>query len=438
MQNSDTNTAPDTKNYVDTHYLRTLQATVPTKTLIGDIDADVCVVGGGIAGVSAAWELAARGLSVALVEAARIGWGASGRNGGLLTSGFAASTGAMMARSGAKDGRALYAVSREGVEIVLENTKNLSLKGVNPVAGTLLVSRYPDAKGMQGWQHKAMQEFGHKLDYLPQDDLRDLVKSDRFFDGLYDPRGYHIHPLNYCVGLAAELVRRGGQVFENSNMTSMDLTGHEKIVRTASGRVKSKYVVLCGSGYGGPEFGRLRRSLLPIATYVVSTKGLGRRAADIMNTPAAVIDTRLSCDYFRITPTNELLWGGGMSGLSKEPANLEAMMKQRIVSVFPQLKDVKIDVAWTGLMGYARHKMPYLQELQENVWTVTALGGHGLNTGPALGRVLAEAIAENGSRHGLFAPYGLRWNGNFMGALVADSICAASNFRHLVRERFAT
>lgn len=427
-----------TEGYPDTHYTRTLHAALPAKKLAGDISADVCIIGGGIAGISAAWEMTARGMSVALLEAKRIAWGASGRNGGMLLSGYAASPSAILARSGQKDAQALFALSNEGVDIVLDNTRDLGLKGVDPVAGTIAASRYPDSAGMKKWQSQAKQDFGHDLEYLPTDELRDLVKSDRFYDGLLNKDGYHIHPLNYCVGLAAEIARRGGQIFENSAMISMDLSGAEKCVRTANGTVKSKYVVLCGSGYSGPEFGKFRQSLLPIATYVVSTQGLGDRAKDIMNTPAAVSDTRMSCDYFRITPAGELLWGGGMSALRKEPANLAALMKDRITSVFPQLVDVDIGLSWTGLMGYARHKMPYLQELEPNVWAVTALGGHGLNTGPALGRVLAESIVENGRRHELFKPYGLRWNGSMFGPLAADSICTASNLAHRVRERFAT
>ncbi|MCI2397857.1 FAD-binding oxidoreductase [Aliiroseovarius subalbicans] len=421
--------------YIDSYYTRTSQAQPARAPLKGLVEADVCVVGGGIAGVSAAWELAQRGKSVVLLEAKRIAWGASGRNGGLLSSGFAASTGSIRARSGQKAARALHDLSHEGIRAVLDNTRNLALPGVDPIAGVILASRHPDTEGLKAWQREANDVLGENLDYLPPDKMRELVKSERYFDGMYDPDGYHIHPLNYCLGLAENLVASGGQVFENSSMTAMNTSGTEKVVKTENGTVKARHLVLCGSGYGGHEFGRVHHAVLPIATYVISTRGLGDRIGDIMATPAAVADTRLSCDYFRVTPTGELLWGGGMSAMAKEPENLTEMMKARVVEVFPQIADVEVDVAWTGLMGYARHKMPYLQEVQPEVWTATALGGHGLNTGPALGKVLAETIAENGKRHELFAPYGLRWNGSFAGAIVADTICAASNFAHRRKER---
>ena len=423
--------------YIDSLYTRTRAPHVPAPELEGAVAADVCVVGGGIAGISTAWELAARGQTVVLLEARRLGWGASGRNGGILSPGFAASSGAILARSGPAEARALYDLSREGVETVLRNTSELGLKGVDPVTGVLSVSRYPDERGMRAWQEEARELFGEDLDYLAPAALRDLVKSERFYDALYHPNGHHIHPLNYCLGLARDLVSRGGQVFENSAMLSLEPSGGDRIVRTAKGQVTARSVVLCGSGYGGREFGRLSRALLPIATYVVSTPDLGARAGEIMATGAAVSDTRLSCDYFRITPGGALLWGGGMSGLAKSPANLAALMKARIVEVFPQLADVGISCAWTGLMGYARHKMPYVQEMEPGVWAATALGGHGLNTGPAIARVVAEAIAENGTRHRLFRPYGLRWNGSIFGPLAADGIVAASNFRHRLRERAA-
>ncbi len=432
MQDHQT-TLPD--GYVDTHYARTLSATATAPQLSGDVHADVCIIGGGIAGVSTAWELTQQGVSVALLEAKRIGWGASGRNGGMLTSGFAASSEAILARSGHKDAHALHDLSVEGVEIVLQNTRDLNLAGVDPVKGVIIASRHPDPDGMKAWQAQAKKDYAEDLEYLSPDAMRKLVKSERFFDGIYNPNGYHIHPLNYCRGVAAEIQRAGGLVFENSEMTSMDLDGPQKQVHTDQGTVTCKNVVLCGSGYSGPAFGRLRRNLLPIATYVISTQGLGDRAREIMNTSAAVADTRLSCDYFRITSAGELLWGGGMSAFRKHPANLTDLMKARILEVFPQLADVDIHLAWSGLMSYARHKMPYLVEMQPNVWTATALGGHGLNTGPILGRVLAEAITQTSQRHKLFEPYGLRWNGSFVGPLVADGLVAMSNMMHRRRER---
>ncbi len=424
--------------YTENYYTQTLQTALSPETLTGDIETDVCIVGGGIAGVSTAWELASRGLSVVVLEANRIGWGASGRNGGLLSAGFAASGSAIAARVGTANARALYDVSHEGVQIVLENTRDLKLKGVDPVQGQIMVSRYPDAEGMRFWQRQAAQQFSRELDYLAPRQLRDLVKSDRFHDGLRDNNGYHIQPLNYCVGLAAQVRRRGGHIYERSAMMSMALEGAEKVVRTAQGTVKSKYVILCGGGYSGPEFGKVAQSLLPIATYVVSTRGLGARVGEIMGTSAAVADTRLTCDYFRVTPTGELLWGGGMSAMKKHPANLKALMRARIADVFPQIADIDVDFCWTGLMGYARHKMPYLLELRRNVWAATGLGGHGLNTGPAIARVLAEAIVEKGQRHALFRPFGLRWNGSLFGPIVAEGICAASNLGHRFKERAGT
>ncbi|WP_157946787.1 FAD-binding oxidoreductase [Thalassobius sp. I31.1] len=424
-----------TEGYADTFYTRTLADEAGFPQLNGTVEADVCIVGGGIAGISTAWELTQRGLSVVVLEKKRVAFGASGRNGGILSAGFAGPDSALF-RAGEKAGKALYALSQEGARTVIDNTRDLDLKGVDPVPGRISASRYPDAKGMQESVQHARETFGHLKEYLPKDELRKHIKTNRFYDGYYDPDSWHIHPLNYCKGLAENIVKNGGQVFENSAMISFEHTGAEKIVRCEKGNVKAKYVVLCGSGYSGPEFGRLQKSLLPIATYVISTEGLGDRLDGLMNTKCAVADTRLSCDYFRVTPQRELLWGGGMSGLAKSPPNLDQLMKNRILEVFPQLSDVKIGVSWTGLMGYSRHKMPYVRELSPGIWTATALGGHGLNTGPAIGRVVAEAIAEKGTRYQLLEPFGLRWNGSIFGPLAADTICAASNLSHRIRERF--
>jgi gamma-glutamylputrescine oxidase len=355
----------------------------------------------------------------------------------MLSQGFAASHSAIAARVGADHARALQDLSREGVEMVLENTRALGLPGVDPRRGVYLVSRHPDAQGMQAYQRASLADAGREYLYLPTEALREEIFSTRFHDGLYDHNGYHIHPLNYCVGLARVAADLGAEIFENSAMTSMELNGPEKLVHCAGGTIRARRVILCSSGYTGPEFGKLRHLILPIATYAVSTAGLGSLAAEIMRTEAAIADTRLSCDYFRITPAGELLWGGGMSALNKVPPRLAQLMKDRITEVFPQLKEVRVEPAWTGLMGYTRHKMPYLHQLRPNVWTLTGLGGHGLNTGPILARVLAEAITLETQRYKLFEPFGLHWNGGPFGPLVADGICAISNFRHQIWENRA-
>lgn len=424
----------------DTFYSRTLtpaETSDPFAPLRGPAEADVVVVGGGIAGVSAAFELQQRGFDVALIEAQQIGFGASGRNGGQLSPGFAAPLETLLTTSGERDARALYDLSREGVEIVIQNTRDLNLKGVDPVPGVISVSRHPERDGMRA-QAKRMQSWGRELTFLDTAELRELVHSPRFHTGLLDPNAYHIHPLNYVTELARHLQRHGVRIYENTPMIRLesikDNQAGDHIVYTPQGQIRARRVILCGSGYGGAEFTPLHRQILPIATYVVSTRGLAQ-AEPILSTQAAISDTRLSCDYFRITPQGELLWGGDVSGWPREPANLAQRMKARLIEVFPQLKQIEIETAWTGLMGYARHRMPYLFETRPGLWTFTALGGHGLNTGPALARALAEALAGDPRRADLMRPYGPRWNGGPFGPFAAQGIALAARLSDRRKER---
>ena len=409
-------------SYRDTYYTRTMEPPLEAVPLTECIDADICIIGGGIAGVSCAYELTKGGKSVVLLEADQIAWGASGRNGGIVGPGFAADGAAIEKKLGLKTAKQIFDLSREGVEIFRNYSGTLSLPGVDIRPGSLSVSRYRDAQGMQDYARHKTDAYGYHLEYVPTDKLREMVRSDRYFDGVYDPQGFHAHSLNYCLGLARETQRLGGRFFENTRAVSMSRRGAGHLVNTRAGSVLCKTVILCQGGMVDGFHKRLRRNLLPIGTFVTATEPLGDLADEIISTSAAIVDTRMACDYFRVTPDGRLLWGGGMTGMATEPANLEQQMRRAFTSVFPQLADVKTDATWSGLLGYARHRMPYLCELHDGVWAATGLGGHGVNVGPLIGRLVAEAIVEGGKRHDVLAPYGLTWNGSVFGPLAADTV----------------
>ncbi|KIC11630.1 hypothetical protein RA19_06275 [Leisingera sp. ANG-M1] len=413
---------PASGSYRDTYYTRSMQPPLGAPLLNGQAEADVCIVGGGIAGISCAYELTAAGKSVVLLEADQIAWGASGRNGGLVLPGFAAETDAIERRVGLERSKAIFDLSTEGMEIFRSYTKRLALPGVGIRRGGIVVSRYRDAKAMQAAaQHKA-KAYGYDVEYLPAGRLRELVCSQRYFDGLHDPNGFHAHSLNYCLGLAREVQRQGGRIFENSRALSMTRQGAGHLITVPQGTVACQTVVLCQGGLVDGFDSKMQRSLLPVGTFVTVTEPLGALAQEVIKTSAAIVDTRMSCDYFRITPDGRLLWGSGMSGFAREPANLAQKLKRGFASVFPQLADVRTEAVWSGLTGYTRHRMPYLRELHPGVWAATGLGGHGVNTGPLFGRLVAEALVENGRRHRVFDPFGLTWNGSVFGPLAADTV----------------
>ncbi|NDW54824.1 FAD-binding oxidoreductase [Aliiroseovarius sp. PrR006] len=419
-------------SYRDTYYTRTMEASLDASPLSDRVDADICIIGGGIAGISCAYELTKAGKSVALLEADQIAWGASGRNGGVVTPGFAASGSAIEKKLGLATAKQIFDLSREGVDIFREYTKTLALPGVGMRPGALSVSRYRDTEAMRGYARHKNDAYDYPMEYVPTEELREMVRTERYFDGVYDPQGFHAHSLNYCLGLARETQRLGGRIFENTRAVSMARQGAEHSVTTQSGSVQCKTVILCQGGMVDGFHKRLQRNLLPIGTFVTVTEPLGNLADEIIATSAAIVDTRMACDYFRITPDGRLLWGGGMTGMATEPANLEQQMRRAFTSVFPQLADVKIDATWSGLLGYARHRMPYLREMHDRIWAATGLGGHGVNVGPLVGRLIAEAIVDGGQRHTVLDPYGLTWNGSAFGPLAADTVY----YWEAVKERY--
>lgn len=421
--------------YLDTYYTRTMEPPLDAAPLKGQVEADICIIGGGIAGISCAYELTMAGKSVVLLEAGQIAWGASGRNGGVVGPGFAADGDAIEKKLGPKAAKALFDLSREGVEIFRSYTENLSLPGVDMRPGGLLVSRFPDAQAMRAYAEKKTRTYDYPLDYVPTDHLREQVRSDRYFDGVYDPQGFHAHSLNYCLGLARETQRLNGRFFENTRAVSMAPHGAGHMITTQDGSVLCQTVILCQGGLVDGLYKTLKRNLLPIGTFVTVTEPLGDLAQQVINTTAAVFDTRMACDYFRLTPDGRLLWGGGMTGLALEPANLEQQLRRGFCDVFPQLSDVKIDATWSGLLGYARHRMPYVREVHDGIWAATALGGHGINVGPLIGRLMAEALVDNGQRHQLLTPYGLTWNGSMFGPLAAEAVYHWEALKDRINER---
>ena len=421
--------------YSDTYYTATLRPAPPRPALIGNTHADVCVVGGGLAGLSTAWELLARGKSVVLLEAARLAWGASGRNGGFVSQGWAQGLPAIERRCGRAQAAALFTLSLEGVEAVRAMITRHQLPGCAPTSGALNLTRYEDGENLKRQAERMATEFNVPLEYLDRVAVQERLSTDRYFQGLRDPKGFHFHPLNYCLGVAALIERQGGALYEHSPMVRVErhAAGHRVI--TAHGSVACEHVVYCCGGYGGKEFGRLRRAFLPIATYVVLTEPLGERLQASIRTTDALGDDRRAGDYYRIVEGDRLLWGGHITTRAlQDERRLAALLTADILDVYPQLQGLKIDKAWSGLMGYARHKMPHIGPLAPGVWACASFGGHGMNTAPIAGRVVAEAICGETDRYRLFEPFGLRWNGGPFGPVAAQLVYTGLRVMDRVQE----
>lgn len=377
------------------------------------------MVGGGFAGLWAARSLAARGQEVVLLEAGEIAGGASGQNGGFVSAGYAARLENIVARVGLDHARALYGLSREGVEIVRRMaSSDAGALQVKP--GRLHVLRHNDEVGLSDYGEMLARDFSHELELWPMARVRAVLASGQYYQALHEADAFHLNPLNLARSLAAEIEDRGGRIFEHSRVLEADVLGLRKSLVTEQGRVRAFNVVIAGSAAVGAAFPWLEETILPVRTHVAVTAPLGDSIRRIIGYEGAIADTRRASDYYHLAG-DRLLWGGRISARRNPPRKLERLMAKDIARIYPQLKDAPIEYAWSGVMGYAVHMMPQIGMAQPGVWVSTAFGGQGLNTSAMAGELIASAIVEQDDRWRRFLPFGLVWNGGGAGRAIAQA-----------------
>ena len=405
--------------YPATFYAQTLTDTQTRPALQGRHDTDTLVIGGGLAGLTTALELARAGTKVTLLESESIGFGASGRNGGIVSPAFACDSAAIAARVGAANARALHRLTIEGVQRLRANIDSLHITDAVATPGLLHLRRFDQAQDLHHHAATFARDFDYNLTYLTQKQIAERLSTNRYFHGLQDDQAFHIHPLNYLRALAREVERLGGRIHESSPAIRADLT--TRTVHTALGQVQARHLVFATGGYTGPLISRLQRGVLPIATYMMLTEAAPDLIATAIATRAAVLDDRRASDYYRLVDDGRrLLWGGRITTRAANADGVARELRRAMLDVYPQLGALKTELAWSGQMAYARHLMPQLGQLQQDVWHITAFGGHGLNTTAIAGKVLAEAILQQSDRIRLFAPFQLNWAGGAIGRAVAQ------------------
>ena len=408
-------------DYPESYYRQSLAETSQRAALKGRHDCDTLVIGAGLAGLTTALELARAGRAVTVIDAHRVGFGASGRNGGFVSPGFAAGDAAIERRAGAAGAKALFRLSVEGVADVRRNIEALNMPGVMPQPGILSVRRHDGGDELKRHAEEMAREFDYRLEYLETPALREILRSRRYFQALRDPNAFHMHPLNYLRGLAHEIERLGGTVFEQSPALEARLAGAEKRVRLAGGEIAARQVVLATGGYTEGLVPKLRRAMLPIATYVMLTEAAPERLAAVIRTRNAVGDNRRAGDYYRLVENGtRLLWGGRITTRAADIPGITRQLRHEMVTVYPELADLRTEIAWSGLMSYARHLMPQVGRMAPGVWYATAFGGHGLNTTTIAGKLVAEDILGQSDRISAFAPFGLPLAGGALGLLAAQ------------------
>ncbi len=412
--------APERAGYAPSWYAATMTPAPERPPLTVDLDVDVCVVGAGLAGLTAAREIARCGWSVAVVEARRIAWNASGLNCGFVLPGYAVPVGRIVERVGLRRAKDLWALSEAGLDYVRTTIRATGMPGVEPIEGWLKVSKTDDAGSIIATLQLLGQEFGVKIEGWATERVRQMLNSTRYFNALHFPRAFHVHPLNYALGLAALAEQAGARIFEHTPALAIDPAGVRKRIETPRGRLRATHVVLAGNVHIGKLMPRVNGTLLPIWTYLATTAPLGPALADAIAYRGAVSDGEGADNHYRVVDGDRLLISGRGTVWESDPRRFASSLGSDVAELYPQLGKVKIEHQWSGVLGRTVHGMPQIGELSPGIWLASGFGGHGFNTTAMAGNVIARAIVEGDDTWRLFLPYELIWAGGAAGRAAAQ------------------
>lgn len=408
---------------VDTYYAREFPQHKNYPALTADIETDVCVIGGGLAGINTALGLRERGKSVAVIEAKYVGFGGSGRNAGFVAKGYAAGEQTLSGKLGLKEAQALVAMTKNARKLIRERIQKYNIHAEPVKDGVLTISWRDDAEGYRACVERANDDFGLGFEFWPREKVREHCKSEKYFDGCFSPQDFQFMPYRYLHGLADAVTALGGKIFEQTPALSIDKQNGKWVVTTPHGKITAEHVVLCCGIYIGNLDKRLKNALFNVRTFITVTKPVDpAQLANSINTPYAIYDSRFSSDYYRILPGNRVLWGGRVS-MWAEPDNIAKLHMQDMFNIYPQLKGhVEPDVAWGGDLAYAPHKMPQIGQIEPGYWYNTGFGGHGIAPTTVGGEVIAAAIASGDQSFKHFTPFGLGYTGGRLGPYVAQMV----------------
>ena len=388
----------------ESYYVATANAMPEHPTLRGSIYADVCVIGGGITGVSAALHLAERDFDVVLLEAARIGAEASGRSGGQVHSGQRQGMLALERRFGDERARLLWQLAEEAKASVRQRVERHAI-ACNLRPGVLTAAHRPtDATLLERTAERLAERYDYPhARYVSRQEIAELLGTRRYHGGLLDRGACHLHPLNYVLGLADAAVGAGARLFEHSRAVRIEAT-RPPIVTTEHGRVEARYVVLAMNAYLGRLVPELAGWIMPINNFMLATAPLGEEAARaLIRDDVAVADSKFVLDYFRLSPDRRLLFGGGETYGPRFPGDIKSFVRRYMLRVFPQLADIGIDYGWGGTLAITRSRLPHFARLAPEVFVAHGYSGQGIALATLAGKLIAEAVAGTADRFDIMA-----------------------------------
>lgn len=393
----------------DSYYVATANPMAEHPKLAGSVYADVCVIGGGFTGVSAALHLAERGYDVVLLEAARIGAGASGRNGGQVASGHRLTASALEKAFGIGRARLLWQLAEEAKATVRERIARHAIACDLKPGGLIAAHRPRHARRLERTAEHLAEAYDYPhARYVGRAELAEMLATRRYVGGLLDAGACHLHPLNYVRGLADAAVAARARIFEHSRVLGIQ-AARPPVVTTAQGRVEARFVVLAMNGHLGTLVPRLAGWIMPINNFIIATAPLGAAAARaLIRNDVAVSDTKFVVNYFRLTADHRLLFGGGETYGPRFPEDIKGFVRHHMLRVFPQLADLRIDYGWGGTLAITRSRLPHFARLGPEVFVAHGYSGQGVALATLAGKLIAEAIAGTAERFDLMADLHLR------------------------------
>ncbi len=386
-----------------------------------DLDVDICVVGAGLAGLTVALEAARLGANVAVLEGRHVGWNASGHQLGTVMPGFGLPIGEMIERVGLENTRELWSLSKAGAEFVRSLATEELMPGIDLSEGALEVSNVDAGDELISRLQMLSEDFGTEVEGWQVDRVRDQLKTDRYFHGIYYPKAFQIDGRKYVHGLAALARRAGARIFEDTPVVSIDPSGVRKRIVTPTARLRASHIVLAGNIHLGAPLRRLSDTLLPVWRYAGVTVPLGGRLAEVIAFRGSVSDTD-GIDHFRIVDGDRLMWASPETTWAMRPQRFAGAISRRIRTVFPSLDQVEIAEVWGGAVGQTVHGMPQIGQLRKGLWVASGFGRQGLNTSAMAGQLIARSILWGDERWRLFSPFELVWAGGPIGRVAGQIV----------------
>ncbi|MCH9825086.1 MAG: FAD-binding oxidoreductase [Alphaproteobacteria bacterium] len=373
-------------------YAATAHERTPAPQLRGDAAADICVVGGGFTGLSAALHLAERGYSVALIEAHRVGFGASGRNGGQLGSGQRVEQTDLEKMVGEAEALKLWELAENAKDLVKQLISKHNIDcDLKPGIAHATFSASETAHEHAYVEHLQSRYGYDQITALSEEALSAVCPSPRYKGGSLDMGAAHLHPLNYALGLAHACEKAGVTFYENTHVHHIE-DGAKVTVRCDTGRVLADHVILAANGYLGGLNRRVAGRVMPINNFIAATEPLGEDAARVLTKDIAVADSKFVVNYFRLSSENRLLFGGGESYGYKFP-DIDKTVRKPMIDIYPHLKNIRFDYTWGGTLAITMKRLPYLARLAPNILSASGYSGHGVGTATQAGKLMADAIA---------------------------------------------